>query len=175
MERKDMSPRDHMLLTCLSCLPQKILSMHGKENVTEFVLHELCSKQCFNLTKAAYFIDNPDFDCLKGVTGFSQKDCTIDQKEKWSTPEQFSDYMNKCSFNKQVRAIQHPSATRAGVKPENIVAGLAQQLDLENPSFCTWNLKHDNQGMLIFQRGDTDKIDDYLNNGLCLLAFCPVY
>lgn len=175
MERKDMSPRDQMLLTCLSCLPQKIVAMHDAENITEFVLHELCGKQCFNLTKAAYFIDNPDFDCFKGITGFSQRDCSIGDKEKWESPEQFSDYMKNCSFNNKVRSINRPSTKKTGLKPQKMVSELASQLDFANPIMHTWPLKHDNSGVLLFERGDNDPIDEHLGNGLCLLAFCPVY
>ena len=63
--------RHYTILNTLSKLPRKMLSLKGQENVTEFVLHELCHKNCFNLDKAAYFVDNPDFDCLKGMAGFA--------------------------------------------------------------------------------------------------------
>ena len=39
--------------------------------MSEFVLHDICNPNCFNLQKAAFLVDNPDFDCLKGVAGFS--------------------------------------------------------------------------------------------------------
>ena len=44
--------KKHAILNHLSTLPQKLLSVHGTENVTEFVLHDLCSAHCFDLTKS---------------------------------------------------------------------------------------------------------------------------
>lgn len=74
MEHTTMSPRHKQVLVCLSCLPHKMLSVHGLSNATEFVLHELCQSSCFNLKKAAYFVDNPDFDRLQGVAGFNKEE-----------------------------------------------------------------------------------------------------
>ena len=50
----------HNVLNTISRLPRKMLSLKNQENITEFVLHDLCNKKCFNLEKAAYFVDNPD-------------------------------------------------------------------------------------------------------------------
>ena len=54
----------------LSILPQQILSHSWNENMSEFVLHEICNQSVLT-TKAAFLVDNPDFDCLKGVAGYS--------------------------------------------------------------------------------------------------------
>ena len=47
--------RHHDILMRLSLLPHKIVAFNdeGVSHVTEFVLHELCGPQCFNLKKAA--------------------------------------------------------------------------------------------------------------------------
>ena len=101
MERSEMLKK-HAILNHLSTLPQKLLSVHGTENVTEFVLHDLCSTHCFDLKKAAYLVDNPDFDCLKGVAGFSAEEA-YPQDAIWETPELFIAHMKKSAFNNKVR------------------------------------------------------------------------
>ena len=69
MKPNSLNDKHIDILDKLCHLPRKILSLHGHDNITELILHELCNEQCFNLEKAAYFIDNPDFDCFKGVAG----------------------------------------------------------------------------------------------------------
>lgn len=172
-----VSQRHHRLLTCLSCLPQKIVSVHGIDNVTEFVLHDLCVEPCFNLTKAAYFIDNPDFDCLKGVTGFAQEERYPDFENTWNNPEKFTEHMKAAAFNQKVRSLNHCSLKHSGTTEEAMVQDVAQQLGIANPSLFTWDMKHGNRGVLIFQRPpqDPEPTDEQLLRGLYLLAFCPVY
>ena len=60
----------HDLLQKLSHLPKKIVALEGLEHTPSFVLHELCNESAFNLSKAAFFIDNPDFNHFKGIAGF---------------------------------------------------------------------------------------------------------
>src|SRR5262245_10115368 len=100
MERSEM--KKHAILNLLSTIPQKVLSLHGTENITEFVLHELCNTHCFDFKKAAYLVDNPDFDCLKGVAGFSS-DEAYPKETIWEKPELFTAHMKKAAFNKKVR------------------------------------------------------------------------
>ena len=69
MANHDHLDRRHNVLHHLTHLPRKIVSLNGAENLTEFVLHDLCQSRCFNLPKAAYFVNNPDFNCIKGVAG----------------------------------------------------------------------------------------------------------
>ena len=69
-----MMYRHAQIVDNLRRLPRKMLQLHGRDNVTDFVLHELCSKNYFNIPKAAYFIDNPAFNCLKGIVGISTQE-----------------------------------------------------------------------------------------------------
>lgn len=175
MEHKNLSPKNLQILGLLTSLPKNILSMHGHENVSEFVLHDLCKPECFNLKYAAYFIDNPDFDCCKGIAGFAQEEKYQDDSV-WKNPESFSEFMKRSAFNQKVRKVSRPSYRRCNGCEGEIVKELAGNLGMTNPEFFSWDLKHDNHGIVIFEQVPTNnhQLDDYLH-GLCLLGFCPIH
>ncbi len=169
--------KKHDILNHLTTLPQKVLSLHGVENIniTEFVLHDLCNKGCFNLQKAAYLVDNPDFNCLKGVAGFSSQEA-YDKDVIWETPELFMQHMYKAPFNQKVRSIMHPSMAKSRKSDEETTAIIGDYLGLAKPSFCSWQMKHDNHGILIYEiEASCPVSSDILKNGACLLGFCPIY
>ena len=66
--------RSALVLGNILKIPKKLLSAQHVDNVAEFVLHERSHENCFNLRRAAYFVDNPDFNCLKGIAGFCRKE-----------------------------------------------------------------------------------------------------
>ena len=71
-----------------------MLSCDNVENMIEFVLHCLCSEDCFNMPKAAYFVDNIDFNCLKGIAGYNHLE-KYKEPGIWSKPENFSSSYEK--------------------------------------------------------------------------------
>lgn len=175
MKQKNMSPRYEQILKCYAILPQKILMFHGRDNIVEFVLHTLCDEECLNLSKAAYFINNQDFDCLKGIAGF---DKTLENGKSsiWDNPEKFSKHMKECVFNQKVRQTILQSSKRA--KSENeLVTYLANELSISNPHFYSWDSKYDNRSILVFEpmEDDINLFDKELLKGLCLLGFCPIF
>lgn len=166
--------KKHAILNCLSAIPQKVLSLHGTENMSEFVLHEICNPECFNLTKAAFLVDNPDFDCLKGVAGFSA-DEAYQKQPIWDNPELFTDHMKKAAFNQKVRSIIKPSMRKSHKSEQETTQIVGDYLGLQKPSYCSWQMKHDNHGILIFEQQLSCPVSpDILLNGACLLGFCPV-
>ncbi len=175
MNRKDLHDQQH-ILHVLHALPRKMLSLHGRDNVTEFVLSELCGKDCFNITKAAYFVNNPDFNCCKGVAGFSVDESYTGHKTIWESPEDFSRHMSCCSFNQQVRGHQKESFTKEHPSEEDLAKHLAHELGFNNAAYCSWDMKNDNHGLLIFEKPVhlTEK-DESLVNGLHYLGFCPIF
>ena len=180
MKQKHMSPRHEQLL-CFARLPQKMLALSFSDNLVEFVLHELCSTRCFNIAKAAYFIDNTDFNCLKGIAGFDKaNEFTTGTQESWSSPEKFTRHMSGCRFNTKIRSLLMPSSTRVNQPMPELIHSLSRTLDMHKPQYYTWMLKHDNRGILVYQLPDSSddaaqEFDTELLCGLHILAFCPVY
>ncbi len=177
MERDERWDKEYNVLRYLSCIPNKMIGLHDQENITEFVLHDLCCAQCFNLPKAAYFIDNPDFNCFKGVVGFSREEAYTDSAAIWNSPSAFTVHMRGAQFNNKVRQVLGPSLKKSHVTDETVAQKLARDLGFSQVQAYSWNLKHDNHGLLLIEHGDVDLslLESHLKNGLTLLSFCPIF
>ena len=176
MKRPNVEERKMRIAHSISCMPRKILKLHGRDNVIEFVLHELGKTDNFNLHRAAYVIDNPDFDCLKGIAGFDRQELYKGQKDIWEDPDEFSRYMSQCKYNAQVRNFQRNSSKRKGCNDAQIVEEISHDLGFNQPKYYTWDMKYDNHGILLYEKVEEDSCDcDYLLDGLCLIGFCPVF
>lgn len=177
MKHDDGISRKQNILIHLSSLPQKILSLHGRGDITEFVLRDLCHRNCFNLKKAAFFVDNPDFNCLKGVAGYCQEDNPTVCDALWDHPEKFMSRIKESQFNQKVRDLWLPSLQKVGESHNEVVKSVAQILEIKDPSSHALQVKYGNHGLLIFEKENPHDLfeDDHVNNGLSLLGFCPVY
>ena len=174
MEQTEMLKK-HAILNRLCTLPQKVLSLHGVENITDFVLHDICNASCFNLPKAAYLVDNPDFDCLKGIAGFCNSQA-FTQDTIWETPEVFIEYVKNAPFNQKVRSIIKPSSLKSQKSDQETTQIISDYLGIINPSYCSWQMKHDNHGILIYESAsDNPTTIEMIKKGACLLGFCPIY
>ncbi len=177
MEHKKGAQRSRIIEHVLD-IPGKILSLHGQDNIAEFVLQTLCHDECFNLTKAAYFIDNPDFNHFQGIVGYSaQESFNHHPHSCWENPQAFGHHMKKAPFNQRVRGLQSLSPKKKDQHNDHLVKNIANELELINPQFCGLNLKNDNHGLFIFEEGAGTgewKTED-LKRALCLLGFCPVF
>jgi hypothetical protein len=174
MKHKDQLRHQEFLRWYLN-LPNQMLALKSRSNVTEFVLHALCNQKCFNLEKAAYFVDNLAFDCFKGIAGFDRREEYSEPLTIWSTPDQFSEHMRSCSFNQKVRSIETGSMKKANHHQSAIVSELSGNLEFNNPIFFRWNIKHDNEGILLFQLNEGHNYEEEFLEGLCLLGFCPIF
>lgn len=179
MSKPQSQERLQQILQHVCHLPRKIISLHEHNltNVPEFVLYELSHKNGFNLQKAAYFVDNPDFNCMKGVAGFCQADCNgLDEQDVWKNPEGFSKYMQQSPFNSQVRSVSHESARCKGHSEKELVEDIAHKLDLKQPLAFSWNLKHGNHGLLVVEKVDEQDPWDMqcLHDCAHILSFCPI-
>lgn len=174
MEKKN-NDRAQELLICITSLPQNIIKLHGLANMPEFLLHNICQKHCFNLAKAAYFVDNPDFDSLKGVAGFHHPESY--EKDHWSDPDTFTKHMQNAPFNKRVRDILLTSIRKNNHDQDKIVADLSNALEFNNPNYLSWPVKYNNHGLLLFEPRDEEHelIQEHLHSGVHLLGFCPVF
>lgn len=175
MEHNDRTLRHTQILTSLSHLPRKMVQLYGDDKVAAFVLYELCQKHCFDLDRAAYFVDNPDFNCLKGVAGCSRAELS-GHENIWETAGTFSRALAQSPFHAKASDISHASIKHGSRSEKEAVQELAAALGIKNPSHCCWNMKHDNHGLLVFEKAlYTDaSMDDHLINGLSLLSFCPI-
>jgi len=177
MEHSGKSDRVENLLIHLSRLPQKILSLHGRGDLTEFVLRDLCHQQCFNLKKAAFFVDNPDFNCLKGVAGFCHEENPTVCDFLWDHPEKFMARIQVSEFNQKVRDVWLPSLHKVEESQEEAIKSVAGILDIQQPKSHLLAVKHGNNGLLVFEKEDPQDTvpDEHISHGLSLLGFCPVY
>lgn len=175
MTNHDHLDRRHNVLHHLTHLPRKIVSLNGAENLTEFVLHDLCQSRCFNLPKAAYFVNNPDFNCIKGVAGVHASE--LFQGDSWEQPHDFSAHMKQATFNQKVRGIDQCSIIKSRNALDGLVKEIAQELDMDRYAVQLWNVKHDNQGVLIFAQDEQDEYvtEEMIHAGACLLGFCPIF
>ena len=181
MKQTDVLHKHNELLKFLNYLPKKIVLLHNIEqhldHIPEFVLHDFCHKSCFDLAKAAYFVDNPDFNCFKGVAGV----CTHESEfckgihDVWEEPEKYCAYIKESPFHKRVRAIERASIKRNGSE-EKIVAEIAEELEVTSPYLFSWPMKHGNYGFLVIERNEhnDDLIEEHLPQGAYLLSFCPI-
>ena len=176
MVHKNNAQNDKKLLTKLSDFSKNMTQHHHLENLSEFVLHDVCSIDLFQVPKAAYLVNNPDFSCLKGVAGFHNPE-SFDKGDLWTNQKAFTSHMKSSDFNQKVRLLQDKSLILNGNGSESKkIYGLADQLEINDPLYHIWTMKHDNQGLLIFQRPqDYDVGQEHLLRFLYMLSFCPVF
>jgi hypothetical protein len=178
MKPEMIASRHAQIVDNLRRLPRKMLQIHGHDNVTDFVLHELCSKDYFNIPKAAYFVDNPSFNCLKGIVGiFGQE---LEGFENiWASPDRFIEKVAQSQFHQKVRSFNYESRKNRGHSHEAMAETIAQELGLKDHVFYSWDMKHDNHGFLVCEKNSSQEFDhpqeDVVVDGLSLLSFCPVY
>jgi len=167
--------RRSTMLSYLSHLPRKMLLLHDLDAIAELVLHDLCSERCFNLNKAVYLVDNPDFNCMKGVAGFSREEAFKEGERMWDDPHAFTQYIKSAPFNQKVRNIQFCSMKGQGTSQDDIVHSVADQCAIAHPQCYTWDMKHNNRGVFIYEKpADESDMSEYISNGVCLLSFCPI-
>lgn len=165
----------HRLMSRLSSLPKKILSLHGNDHVTHLVMHELCNESLLNLNRAAYLVDNQDFNCLQGVAGFCKKEAYNGSCDIWNNQQEFLDALNHSDFNNQVKNFNQGCLKKKSAPEEERVQEIARSLNIENPGYYSWDMKHDNHGIFIFQKNDVPSaMLEYLSDTVCLLGFCPI-
>ncbi len=177
MQKKDRNQRKEKLLKCLCSIPREMIKLHGTENMTEFLLHHLSQPECFNLMRAALFVDNPDFDHLKGIAGIDRH-AIYKENDHWGNPNDFSKHMVDKEFNQKVRTIDQESLHRRSQEHKSVVGSLSDKLLLHNPSFYSWRLKHDNHGLIIFEiHNDEEKslIEEVMEEAVHLFGFCPIF
>lgn len=176
MEQKNFQ-KNYDRIKKISGIPGKIVLLHGRENVTEFVLHDLAGKDCFNFSKAGYFVDNPDFDHLKGIVGYDDSQAFEQAGAIWHNPDLFTRHMQGAPFNKKVRNVLRQSPKRGCLEAQSIVDVVAEELEMNKPQFFCWDMKHYNHGLFVFEPSSkhNDWEEEDLVNALHLLSLCPIF
>jgi hypothetical protein len=176
MANQNHTKNDKKLLEKLGNFSKNMTHHHHLENLSEFVLHDMCSTELFSLPKAAYLVNNPDFTCLKGVSGYHMPESFL-KGESWQNQKEFTAHMNKADFNQKVRMIQDRSLLMDGKGSERSkIYSLADQLQINDPLYHIWPMKYENHGVLIFERPeDIDLSQQHLLDFLYMLSFCPVF
>lgn len=158
-------------------IPQQIIALHHTEGLVDLVLHNISKKDCLSLKRVAYLVDNPDFNHLQGVAGFCS---AVETKSTCS--EDFSsaiEEIKNLDYNRKVKNISQESLRAKNVdltSPENL-KNLCESLEISNPKVYSWDLKHNNCGILIVENDESDcctwknalveKISKFL--GMCAL------
>lgn len=168
--------KDIELLHRLGGVSLKIANNHHLENLSEFVLHDLCSEDLFRVVKAVYLVNNPDFACMKGVAGYSNQE-NFSKGHGWEHQKDFTSHMRQSSFNQQVRQINDINLiAKKELLDKKHLHKLSDQLEIERPEFHIWNMKYDNQGILIFEKKNSgDVMFQHLPHFASMLSFCPVF
>lgn len=157
------------LVDSLSALPHKILQHYHLGYLPQIILHELGHDHCFDLKRAIYLVNNPDFNHLVGIAGFCCKECVLHKKDLWSDPQAFPADMKDATFHNEIKKFVGSSLN----DPKELMA-LGLELGLTNPQVFTWHMKHGNHGILIFEQ-DHDIApwkQSLLHNAAALLSLC---
>ena len=170
---------DYKLTSNLSALLHKVLNYHDVDGLSQMVLHELGHDDCFGLKRATYLVDNPDFDHLLGVAGYCKQDCPCHKKDLWQDPYSFKGDMKGAPYHNQVQNFLNSSLKRKEIDLNSAkeVKELGIQLGIQVPEFFSWNMKHGNHGLLIFEHGEKPVKDwrkELLSNVAALLSFCGI-
>ena len=165
--------KESVLLHQMGNFSQNMLQNHHLENLSEFVLHDLCSEQGFGIKKAAYLVNNPDFECLKGVAGYHHPE-SFTSGNCWGDQKQFTSHMQQSDFNKAVRS--YTESIKDSTLSSDKVAELADRFQISDPAYYSWDAKHNNQGFFIYESLQDEHNDqDYLQHFLHMLSFCPIF
>lgn len=179
MNKNDSLLRHKNLLRSLNSIPKQIIALHSSDsdNVPAFVLHGLCCNDCFGLSKAAYFVDNPDFNFVKGIAGYSQDESYSNGGTLWESPQSFTDFTKNSKFNSKVKSFDNNSVKRNNNSYDVIVKQICEEIGFKNPDYCSWDMKHYNHGLLVYEKGNdtqSDLFDEHFADSLHLLSFCPI-
>jgi len=176
--RKTCGDEQLQVVERISYLPHKILQNHHIHGLSQLILHELGHSNCFGLKRAVYLVDNPDFDHLIGAAGFCHKECEFHQPDLWKAPTSFAKDMKFAYFHNDMKKLVLPSLKRKDINlhDANEIKVLGQWTGMENPQSISWNMKHGNHGILIFEK-DSDLSpwkQELLRNAVALLSLCGV-
>lgn len=173
----ELDSHEGQLVSRLLDLPHKILSHDDLEGLQQLILYELAHDDSFGFNKASYLIDNPEFNCLKGVAGYDKTECVAaTAPDRWDNPRGFIQDISQAKFHQKVSSFLNHSLCGAHDKnPEaDAVKALSDSLGMKNSSFVTWRMRHGNHGVLLFEEGALPHKHrpELLQHFVALLSLC---
>lgn len=158
-----MSADQNKFLLNLLQLPQHILKNSHTSGMVDLILGHLASKECFNLKKAAYLLDNPEFNCTRGICGVET--CGLEEviENPWNCVEEAINQVSNQEFNKKIKCFTTNSLKNKKGKPcseEEIIEFGRKHLELENPMFIEWTGRHGNHGLLFCEPLESASLEE---------------
>lgn len=160
----------------LGGVSRNVINNHHLENLSEFVMHDICSDDLLNTSKVAYLINNPEFLCMKGVVGWDNQEA-FKKGMSWENQQDFTSHMSQSAFNQKVRNLngQHLIVNGSSLDKSDVFK-LADHLEIEDPFYHVWNMKHANQGILLLEKKDqNEEFFEHLPYFVSILSFCPIF
>lgn len=155
-------------------IPQNILRFNHRPELIDFVLQKISNEKCFSFHRAAYLVDNPDFNFLKGICGF----CKNSNPANVSTiNDELLEQISRSEYNNKVKNFQNISlkANNRDIRNPETLAELSNALNIPEPQVYSWDLKNNNFGILIF-KSELDHCCNWRKNLFekvaCLLGLC---
>lgn len=167
-----LTEADEMIKRLLS-LPRKILNNHGLHGLSSIILHEIAPH--LDLQRAGFFVDNHDFNCLRGIAGFCNQECHLYHPSMAAGEEQLPE---KPEFHQRISQLAHPSICDGqGVVREDGLRQLMSDCELHDAHAHVWNMRHGNTGIFVYQEGPAclcSAHPEILEHITSLLSFCPL-
>lgn len=162
-----MSNNNFDVINCLIKLPQQILLHGNTDGIQELILKFIAEKNYFNLNKAAYFLDNPSFNCSKGIAGFDALDFKDDNNwlDLWDNNDKKIHCIEYAAYNQKIKKLRCNSLSKLAHNNEKTIFDFAKKnLEFINPSYLFSNGKHGNIGIFFYENKSkgTSYKDQYL-------------
>ena len=160
------------ILQIAANIPYKMLEWYKHDctdNIAKLVLYEVCSKSCFNFKKAAFFVNNPDFQWCRGIIGYEADG----NKPVLDTESAIIDFFEKSPFHATTCSLAESSYMQNN---DAYVKKIAKILHMQEPYFCTLPLKHGNDGLFIYEffSSVNDDYKEIVQHIIALMGFCPL-
>ena len=124
---------DAAKMSLIFSLPTEILTLLNTpraDRLTDYIMARICDKQCCDIKKAAFFVNNPDFDCCRGVIGYHANDLEGVAVHDESF-DRIARAFDASGFNKSVKTF---SSSALKKNTQEHIDLMAHAVGLENPT-----------------------------------------
>lgn len=169
-----LSREDQQLIEILAHLPQRMVKHHHDHHLSQFVLYEI--SKGFGLSKAIYLVDNPDFDHLRGIAGYCNKEMQVSHNDIWSNLDSVRGEIVEKPFHENVKKHLTESFKRKQGEFSNLqeLHDIGVKMGMENPACLVWDGRNGNHGVFVFEKGSQVGVWRYslLGKIISLLSLC---